>query len=70
MTRGGVREGAGRPVGSKTKKELRKPSGQVNMRFAPELLVEIDRIADNQGISRTAWIVKTCRREIQKFRPR
>lgn len=68
MPRGGQREGAGRPSGSKGLNK--KPSGQINMRWPPEVLAEIDRLAARAQISRSAWVLKTVMRELHTFRPR
>lgn len=68
MPRGGVRPRAGRPQGSKSSN--RKPSGQVNMRWPPEVLNEVDRLAENAGITRTEWVLRVVKERLQAFRPR
>jgi len=68
MPRGGVRPGAGRPTGSKGRN--RKPSGQLNMRWPPDVLAEVERLAERQGITRSEWVLRTVMRELQVFRPR
>ncbi len=70
MPRGGKRPGAGRPPGSVSGPRGPQRSGQINMRWPTDVLVEIDRLASRQGITRTEWVLKTVTRELQKFRPR
>lgn len=70
MTRGGKRPGAGRPKGSTSRSQVHRPSGQINMRWPPEIIEEVNRLAERQGMTRTEWVLKTVTRELQKFRPR
>lgn len=56
MTRGGAREGAGRPVAD--------PSGKarmVSLKLPPALIEEIKAQADAEGVSQTQLIVKAVR---------
>jgi len=68
MPRGGPREGAGRPVGSTKPKKASNPT--LSVRFPAFELEEIDRLAERQGITRTEWILRVVRNQLQQTRSR
>ncbi len=68
MSRGGAREGAGRPVGSTKAKKASNPS--LSVRFPRFELEEIDRLAERMGVTRTEWILRLVRERLQQTRPR
>jgi len=68
MSRGGAREGAGRPVGSTTGRKASNPT--LSMRFPRFELEQIDRLAERLGITRTEWLLRLVRERLQETRPR
>ena len=67
MPRGGARPGAGRPKGS-TKGRTTNPT--LSVRFPRFELSEMDRLADQAGITRTEWLIRVVRNQLQQTRRR
>lgn len=65
--KGGKRPGAGRPPGSK---RGRSTNPTLTMRFPAFELSEIDRLAEESGITRHDWLLRVVRNQLQATRTR